>query len=136
MVVVEPGSTSTHFMKVSKENHSENVVRVSEIKDGEDVAKRYAESSTRMFKAQLLMERFFAPVTLTNEALEASILDRIPRTRYTVGFDTGFLVPLSTLFPDSFKDLVAGFFFRQEKRNSNFLKNDFNNYYYSYPALF
>jgi len=110
VVVVSPGAIKTHFMDVTKDNHKENVLKEEE--KGGEVVKSYAKRSSELMAKQIVMEKLNSTTKVTNEALEASLLDTEPLFEYFPGMDSSFGVPVVTSLPTIFMDRVFGRFFR------------------------
>jgi len=120
VVTIQPGNVITNITTVIKETHAENVLREPAVlsQSSEAVVKAYQDFTIRTLEDQAAMQKIFSTTSVTNEAIEASLLDARPQFRYKADFDSKYLVPFLLLpLPDVIRDHVFDRFFKKKKKN-------------------
>ena len=118
VVTIQPGSIKTNFDVVTKETHAENVLGepAASSQSSEAVVKAYQNFTTSTLENQAVIQKLAATTSVTNEAIEASLLDARPQFRYKAGFDSKYLLPFFVLpLPHIIRDRVFARFFRKLK---------------------
>ncbi len=108
VIAIQPGAFETSFgstaVKTRLENLGEAKSSSRDGKDGEDIVAVYQACVDKTAARSIARD----DVNKVIDVIEDSLLDSAPLTRYRVGADSVFGVPLLTVMPDKLKDMLLG----------------------------